>query len=162
MADEATERVERELTTLIQRALRGPLLDDGTGRTLERPAYAVLARLHDDGPMRMASLATLVGLDPSTVSRHVQSLTEAGLVRRSTDPQDRRAALVGLTDDGRERLLATRRHRRGFLYRLLDGWPADDRERFAVLLERFNAEAAAALTALAEARTAGPVGGRRA
>jgi DNA-binding MarR family transcriptional regulator len=145
MADEAAGRVERELTTLIQRALRGPLLDDGTGRLLERPAYAVLARLHDDGPMRLAALATLLGLDPSTVSRQVQGLTEAGLISRRADPDDRRAARLELTEAGRTRLLATRDHRSRLLHGLLEVWPAEDREAFADLLERFNADVAAAL-----------------
>jgi DNA-binding MarR family transcriptional regulator len=160
MADEAAGRVERELTALIQRALRGPLLDDGTGRLLERPAYAVLARLHDDGPMRLAALATLLGLDPSTVSRQVQGLTEAGMISRQADPDDRRAARLELTQAGRARLLATRDHRSRFLHGLLEAWPAEDREVFADLLERFNADVAAAL---AGGRTsAAPAGsGRR-
>jgi DNA-binding MarR family transcriptional regulator len=145
MADEAAARVERELTALIQRALRGPLLDDGTGRLLERPAYAVLARLHDDGPMRLAALATLLGLDPSTVSRQVQGLTEAGMTSRQADPDDRRAARLELTEAGRARLLTTRDHRSRLLHGLLEAWPADDREAFADLLERFNADVAAAL-----------------
>lgn len=144
MADEAAGRVERELTVLIQRSLRGPLLDDGTGRLLERPAYAVLARLHDDGAMRLAPLATLLGLDPSTVSRQVQGLAEAGLVTRQADPDDRRAARVALTEAGRARLLATRDSRSRLLHGLLAAWPAADREAFADLLERFNVDVASA------------------
>lgn len=165
MADEAADRVERELTTLVQRALRGPLLDDGTGRLLERPAYAVLARLHDDGAMRLAALAVLLGLDPSTVSRQVQGLTEAGMIGRQADPDDRRAARLELTEAGRARLLATRESRSRLLHGLLAVWPAEDREAFAALLERFNADVVAALagrpTALADRPTAAPPAARR-
>jgi len=143
--DQATEQVELELTALVQRVLRGSLLQDGSGRTLERPAYAVLARLHDDGSMRLSALATLLELDPSTVSRHVQGLVEAGLAERRPDPGDRRATRVELTERGRERLLATRRHRRDFLHRILEAWPAADRADFAALLARFNTDVRSAL-----------------
>ena len=156
MADEATERVERELTALVQRALRGPLLDDGTGRTLDRAAYAVLARLHDDGAMRLTALATLLGLDTSTVSRQVQTLTEAGLVERRPDPRDRRAAQVELSAEGRRRLLGAREHRRAFLARLLGAWPEDDRRVLADLLERLNADVAAARASSAPVPAGGP------
>lgn len=157
MADEAAERVERELTALVQRALRGPLLDAGAAQQLERPAYAVLARLHDDGPMRLATLATLLGLDPSTVSRQVQSLAEAALVSREADPDDRRAARVVLTEAGRARLLATRERRRRLLHDLLAAWPAHDRAAFAALLERFNADVGAALAGRGPAAPVTPV-----
>ena len=51
--------------------------------------------------MRVADLADFAGLDASTVSRHVKALEDDGLVARDTDPDDRRAASVRITDRGR-------------------------------------------------------------
>ena len=49
----------------------------------------------------VADLADFAGLDASTVSRHVRALEDDGLVARDTDPDDRRAASVRITDRGR-------------------------------------------------------------
>ena len=51
--------------------------------------------------MRVTDLAAAANLDVSTVSRHVAQLERTGLIARTPDPDDRRAQLVGITDDGR-------------------------------------------------------------
>jgi DNA-binding MarR family transcriptional regulator len=51
-------------------------------------------------PMRATDLAEHVHLDLSTISRHLRSLEDSGLLERSPDPDDRRASLLSLTDEG--------------------------------------------------------------
>ncbi|WP_198153980.1 MarR family winged helix-turn-helix transcriptional regulator [Catenuloplanes japonicus] len=138
MTDDDRDRIERELTLLVRRTQRIHVRLPGVARHVERAAYAILGRLHDDGPMRLTALATLFGLDVSTVSRQVQSLQAEGLISRSADPGDRRAALIQITEHGTEVLRGMRAARRELLRDLTDSWPARDRERFADLLERFN------------------------
>ena len=135
---DAQDRIERELTLLVRRTQRIHLRLPGVLRHVERSAYSILGRLHDDGPMRLTSLATLFTLDVSTVSRQVQSLQGEGLISRSADPGDRRAALIQITEYGTEVLLGMRTARRELLRELTGEWPAEDRELFADLLERFN------------------------
>ncbi len=67
--------------------------------------YDVLKHLGDaSGRLRMGELEGRVLLSQSGVSRLVARMEEAGLVRRQVVPQDRRAAEVALTAQGREAL----------------------------------------------------------
>ncbi|WP_256105373.1 MarR family winged helix-turn-helix transcriptional regulator [Streptomyces sp. ODS05-4] len=54
----------------------------------------VMMYLWDHGPVRQSELIRVMELDPSTVTKMLQRLEQAGQVRRSPDPADRRAVLV--------------------------------------------------------------------
>jgi DNA-binding MarR family transcriptional regulator len=54
--------------------------------------------------LRMQQLADRVVLSRSRVSRVVDEMEKAGLVRREPDPDDKRAAFAVITDDGRAAL----------------------------------------------------------
>ena len=56
------------------------------------------------GPVRAGGLATLARLSPSAITETVEGLERDGLVRRETDPADRRAVRVALTADGKRQL----------------------------------------------------------
>ncbi len=116
--------------TAAQRAARHP--DE-----LDRAAYALLVRLHDQGPGRATDLAAAVGTEPSTVSRQVTQLVDRGLVTRTADPSDGRASLLQLTDRGAHYAELARRRRREVVARVVAGWPPPDRDRLARLLDRF-------------------------
>ncbi|MEV3856543.1 MarR family transcriptional regulator [Streptomyces sp. NPDC050095] len=58
----------------------------------------LMMHLWDKGPVRQSELIKSVELDPSTVTKMLQRLEQAGHVRRSPDPGDRRAVLVEATD----------------------------------------------------------------
>lgn len=51
-------------------------------------------------------IAERMGIEPMTLSGHLDRLEAQGFVRRETDPADRRAKIVSLTDEGAE-LVAT-------------------------------------------------------
>jgi DNA-binding MarR family transcriptional regulator len=71
-----------------------------TGISIDRSAVVILETLHRDGPMRMSELANKIGLDRSTVSRQVAAVTAAGLVEKSDDTTDARAAVLSLSARG--------------------------------------------------------------
>lgn len=153
MSDDALDRIERELTLLVRRAMKVRVDVPGhDGQSLDRSSYAILARLHHCGPSRLTALAHAFDLDVSTVSRQVQALGQAGLVERATDPGDRRAALLTLTEAGRDVVDASRARRHQRLVAVVDRWPSEDRDVFARLLEQFNAD-----MTLAGPRPAAPV-----
>ena len=56
------------------------------------------------GACRAGHLAHQAKIAPSTITEIVESLEGDGLVRRETDPDDRRAVRVALTADGRRQL----------------------------------------------------------
>ena len=63
-------------------------------------AYSMLMALNDSGPRRASDLVELFSIDKGAVSRQVQALLELGLIERSPDPEDRRAAILAITDEG--------------------------------------------------------------
>jgi DNA-binding MarR family transcriptional regulator len=139
--DSPVKQVEEELTLLMCRAQRVRLHNEGAElRLVERSAYNVLGRVHDEGVVRLSELAATFMLDVSTVSRQVAALQAAGLIRRAPDPSDGRAALLTVTPTGRDVLERTRAQRRQILHDVLADWPAQDVELFAGLLAKFNAD----------------------
>jgi DNA-binding MarR family transcriptional regulator len=52
------------------------------------------------GPVTAVRLAEYIGIDRSGASRYADRLEAAGLLKRTTDPLDRRATLLSLTPKG--------------------------------------------------------------
>ena len=64
------------------------------------PQLRVLAVLADLGQARSVRVATALGLEPSTVTRLVDRLVDAGHVTRVMDPSNRSAVILGLPPGG--------------------------------------------------------------
>ncbi len=54
------------------------------------------------GKISLIDLAELLGLDKSTISRTINNLVDAEIVKRETDPENRRYISIQLTDKGTE------------------------------------------------------------
>jgi len=87
---------------------------------------------------RAGDLAARLQIAPSVVSRAVVPLEQAGLVERTTDPDDARATRLGLTAAGRQRLEAARREFADRLAPVLDDWDADDVAALTRLMDRLE------------------------
>jgi MarR family transcriptional regulator for hemolysin len=61
----------------------------------------VISRFGENG-VRPGVLAETLSLEPSSLVRVVDQLIESGLVERHEDPNDRRAKILRLTDEGRK------------------------------------------------------------
>jgi DNA-binding MarR family transcriptional regulator len=107
------------------------------GDTLDHSAHIVLFALRCNGALRLSDLAGKLELDASTASRHVRSLEQLGLIRRSPDPDDGRAFRVELTEQGIEQWEASARHRIELLSAAMEGWPEEDVQTFERLMTRF-------------------------
>jgi DNA-binding MarR family transcriptional regulator len=67
--------------------------------------YEILVRLSErDGQMRMAALADALAHSRSRVTHTVTRMEKAGLVQRSSSPDDGRGILATLTDKGEDLL----------------------------------------------------------
>ena len=109
------------------------------GVAVDRTGFVLLAKAMRE-PARISQLADRIGLDVSTTSRKVAELETAGLVVRTHDPGDRRAAVVSTTALGDELVARVREARDRAFGRMLSGWGAADRARLADLLERLVAD----------------------
>ncbi|WP_433161497.1 MarR family winged helix-turn-helix transcriptional regulator [Kribbella sp. CA-247076] len=127
--------------TRVGRRLKGKQ----PGDTLDHSAHVVLFVLRCSGALRLSDLASRMELDASTASRHVRSLEQLGLVRRSPDPDDGRAFRVELTEQGLAEWEAGARRRMELLTAAMDGWSDDDIRTFERLMTRF-ADGVASLT----------------
>jgi len=99
-------------------------------------ALHVIHMVKEHGPLRLTALAEAAMLDASTVSRHVQHLEAAGHLARTTDPDDRRATLIAVTESGQAQLGQALAARGRLLDDALAGWPEADRAALARLLSR--------------------------
>jgi DNA-binding MarR family transcriptional regulator len=151
----ATTELELQLALMARRLSKPVRLHGPSGFTvLDRPAYQALWRIVDEGPLRPTTLAGLLEVDLSVVSRQVRALEDVGFVQRQTDPADARASLVSATDSGRQAFERTRQQRTEVLNEVLAGWPEDERATFVALLTRFNVQLEASI-ARRQAETAG-------
>ena len=139
--DALVRRLSASMTTLTRSAAIRRIyqrLAKAARSEIERSSYLVLKQLTEGGPARITELAQHFGVEPSTLSRHVSSLTESGLVRKQADPSDGRAALAAATADGYALVEAVEKERRAFFASILADWDPEDAERLVELIERFN------------------------
>jgi DNA-binding MarR family transcriptional regulator len=87
------------------------LNDTSTGEGLTPTQYSVLGLIRSRGPLGLAELTDLEGLNPTMLSRIVRKLDDNALIRRLPDPSDLRAVRVEITPAGdlvHERIRARR------------------------------------------------------
>jgi DNA-binding MarR family transcriptional regulator len=106
---------------------------------LTRPSYLVLTALLDAPEHRLGQRDLMAGVQRTsgTLSVRLARLERAGYVARERDPDDRRGAIVTLTDRGRERAEAARPAYAETAARLAAGLPDDERAAFAERLRRW-------------------------
>jgi DNA-binding MarR family transcriptional regulator len=112
------------LRQVISRLAR-QLNDASTVAGLTPTQYSVLALVRVRGPLGLAELTELEGLNPTMVSRVIRVLDEQGLIRRMPDPADMRAARVEVTGVGEEVHDQVRQQRTAVLAECLDRLPPE-------------------------------------
>ncbi|MEU4726425.1 MarR family transcriptional regulator [Nonomuraea dietziae] len=92
--------------------------------------YVVLSAL-DDSPIRtQAALAEVIGADKTRIISTLDRLQAAGLISREPDPEDRRARLLSITQDGRSARRAAQADIQANEDRVLATLSAADRQAF--------------------------------
>ena len=106
---------------------------------VDATAYPILFNLAAE-PRRVSVLAECVHSDVSTVSRQVSTLEAHGLVDKVSDPDDGRAHVVRLSDEGQTLLAGIQQQRTEWFRELMADWTAEEASDFAGHLERFGAD----------------------
>jgi DNA-binding MarR family transcriptional regulator len=125
-------RVHASISRELDRAL---LAEHGFGLD----AYGVLITLvtASDGTLAIGELGERRNLSPSGVSRSVDRLAKVGLVERTSNPDDGRSLLVGLTPQGLLRLRAAQVTHHAVVRKLLfDPLSERDLKRLGELWEK--------------------------
>ncbi|GAB2882806.1 MarR family winged helix-turn-helix transcriptional regulator [Nocardioides pacificus] len=132
------QEIEHQLFMLFRRTFAIHVVTSSGEYELDRSTYGILCLLADEGPQRLGKIASAFSLDPSTITRQVQAVVRLGLAQKAVDPQDRRASIVTLTDEGSSAVERARGHRREMLATILADWTTEDRAEFLRGLTRFN------------------------
>jgi DNA-binding MarR family transcriptional regulator len=107
---------------------------------------AALSTVERSGPLRLGDLAAAEGIAPSTLTRMVTVLEEAGFVTRRPDPSDARASTIAITELGRQTMDRLRDEGAALLAQSLLALTRDQRTALATALPSLEhlADAAAA------------------
>ena len=99
----------------------------GAAADLTPTRISVLLGVDRDGPVRVSALAESESLAPTMLSRAISHLVNAGLLMRTSDDGDRRAAWVEATDAGRKLAKRIRRERTDAVNEALAGLSPTER-----------------------------------
>ena len=115
-----------DVARLYRAAFEREIAKSGLGVT---PGEArALVRIAAINGMRQSEIAVALGIEPMTLSRYVDGLEKAGLIKRTADPKDGRAKCVTTTEKADAVVSAIRAHSDDLLARLQADLPEGDRQ----------------------------------
>jgi DNA-binding MarR family transcriptional regulator len=107
--------------------------------TITIPQFRTLVILSNRGPVNLATLAGLLGVQPSATGRMVDRLVAAGLIDRLPHPTSRRELLAALTKRGRDVVRQVTTHRRTEISNIVERMPPPERQGLVRALTAFTA-----------------------
>ena len=102
-------------------------------------AISLLLTVARVGRVRLSELAESEGINPTMLSRVIAGMVQDGLLKRSSDEGDRRAAWVEATAAGRKLAERMRRERTSAVNQALEMLPEADRRRIERALPALEA-----------------------
>ena len=110
---------------------------------LTGPQARLLLALERNPGENQVFYAERLEIEPITLTRIIDRLEDAGWVERQSDPADRRARILHLTDKSRGIVIALRASVEALFDDMLEGFDAAERASFAQMLDRIAANLAA-------------------
>ena len=98
----------------------------------------MLALIAQEGPLRSTDLASSFGYAPRTVTEAIDGLERDGLVRRSPDPDDRRAKRISLTPAGEAAVKVAETARTAHIDKVFSVLSADERAEVVRIVGKLN------------------------
>jgi DNA-binding MarR family transcriptional regulator len=95
--------------------------------TLTLPQLRTLVVLENQGPIKLAVLASTLAVNPSTAMRMVDKLEAIRLVDRQSNPDNRREVVLRLTEDGHQLVERVQAHRHAEIAAIVGRLPAEQR-----------------------------------
>jgi DNA-binding MarR family transcriptional regulator len=106
--------------------------------TITIPQFRTLVILSNRGPVNLATLASLLGVQPSATGRMVDRLVAARLIDRLPHPTSRRELLATLTKRGRDVVRRVMEHRRSEIAAIVEKMPPAERHGLVRALTAFT------------------------
>jgi DNA-binding MarR family transcriptional regulator len=128
---DVVRELSRAAFVLVSEAQRG------MARAFDAPRVGVL-RVVAEGPLRPSEIGERLDMAPSSVTRHVQALEDAGHVSVEADPFDARTCLVEATPDGVEELTRLEQLGLAAFEEVVAGWDVKDLATLTRLLRRLT------------------------
>ena len=91
-----------DLEERVYRALRPIVPKEWLSVDLTMPQLKIVLLLFTDGPARVSTLASALGVSLATTTGITNRLVKHNLMVRSSDPEDRRAVVCNLSEKGKE------------------------------------------------------------
>jgi DNA-binding MarR family transcriptional regulator len=107
--------------------------------TITIAQFRTLVILANRGPINLATLAGLLGVQPSATGRMVDRLVAAGLIDRLPHPTSRRELLAALTKRGRDVVRRVTVYRRAEIADIVQKMPQPERHGLVRALTAFTA-----------------------
>jgi DNA-binding MarR family transcriptional regulator len=141
-----------EATTAVRRVSRRALRTGVDHEALPHAQVEVLVTVVESPGIGVAETARALGVAPNTVSTLVGQLVRAGLIARTEDLEDRRAAVLLPTTAGRARVRRWRQERSRLVSHALGRLSPDDRHRIHAAVGPIRRLAEAMVVQLEEGR----------
>lgn len=125
-AEQSPSQLDDDLRLAILRLSRRMRLERSSTDVTDSQ-LSVLFVLNKEGSQTLGSLSDHERVTPPSMNRTVNSLVEAGLVTRSSAPDDGRKVLIEATDAGLQVAQETKRRRQAWFARQLDGLSQGER-----------------------------------
>jgi DNA-binding MarR family transcriptional regulator len=124
----------RRVALRLARQLNAALPPEGLTPTQASVLGVTVTR----GPLSLAELTEIEGINPTMLSRVVGKLDAAGLIKRLRDPDDFRAARVEATPEGRRRYERISAQRSAIISECVAGLPAEQEAALIAALPAFE------------------------
>lgn len=123
----------------------GPMHGHGPGhcrrhdRGFGRERVLSVIGSYEDG-VRQKTLTEELRINPSSVSEMISKLENDGYVKRTVDPEDKRATLISLTELGEARAAEIQDEKNEKLDKAFGNLTDDEKEQLIALLEKLTAD----------------------
>jgi DNA-binding MarR family transcriptional regulator len=110
----------------------------GMGRSYDAPRVGVLHVVAAQGPVRPGAIGEQLDMAPSSVTRHVQALEDAGHVVVRADPSDARTCLIEVSEAGSAELGTLEAAGLAVFADVVAEWSVEDLQTLTRLLHRLT------------------------
>jgi DNA-binding MarR family transcriptional regulator len=139
-ADESVDAITDALLTSSRLLMAVSARSIGqVDETITIPQFRTLVILSNRDPINLATLAGLLGVQPSATGRMVDRLVAAGMIDRLPHPTSRRELLATLTKRGREVVRRVTAFRRAEIAAIVEKMPPPERRGLVRALKAFTA-----------------------